>query len=138
MSHEQGQVLHKWDTPCAEASELYFHRLLDSGEQICFFVTNREAVYEFCFEQSGPYQVADEAHLAVYQTNEYDRPDNSVSSYWTYTVVGSPWAALFNQATLAVSFADYTHYCIMTYDGCLDILSRKPPIISMVKLPIKK
>ncbi|GAB3294460.1 hypothetical protein [Hymenobacter tenuis] len=135
MLPANAQILHKWDTPCAEAPELYFHQLLNSGEQFRFSVTDQKAVYEFHFEKIGPYQVADEAHVAVYQTPDYQTLDNGTSKFWTYTVVGSPWAALFNQALLELYFISYTHYCIMTYDGCLDILAAQPPTISVVKLP---
>jgi hypothetical protein len=138
MSFAQVQTLYKWDTPCAQASELYFHRLLDSGERVYFAVTDRVAVYEFCFEQFGPYQVADEAHVAAYQTPESRKPDKGPGTYWTYTVIGSPWAALFNQTLLELYLTNYTHYCIMTYDGCLDILAAQPPTISVFRLPTEK
>jgi hypothetical protein len=126
-------TLHRWPTPCSDAADLYFHRLIDEGNQLLIAVRDDKLIYEFCFVP-GPYQVADEAHLRSYQIEA--RPEKeSDAQGWTYLVTDSTWAKSFNQGTLEVFFPDgYQHYLIATWDSCLDILSNQPPTISVTQI----
>jgi hypothetical protein len=127
--------MEKWETPCTDVEELYFHGLVDDGNKLCFSVKDNKDVFEFCFKQFGPYQVADEAHLNLYQSADYGSANRyGQENSWTLIVTNSPWASLFNQGTLEVFLGNYIHYVILTNDGCLDILAPQPPTISVIQL----
>jgi hypothetical protein len=130
-------TLHRWLTPCSDAPDLYFHRLVDEGNEIRVVVRDDKSIYEFCFA-NGPYQVADEAHLRSYQIESNPRKTLQAQG-WTYLVTNSAWAKSFNQGTLDVFFPDgYQHYFIATWDSCLDILTNQPPTIQVTEIMATK
>ena len=119
-------VLMRWETPCSDATRLYFKSLVDDLKisRLVFTVADERFLYEFTFEHSalGPYQVVDEAFLNY-------KPVNNPPGC-TFFIANSTWHLKFNPGTLATFFPNaLTHYGICADDSCLEILATSPPAI---------
>ena len=118
----------RWQNECSDSDELYFNKLIDVGRPV-FSVTDNGKVFDFIFEEIGPYRVIDEAFLT------YDPIVGETS--WTCIVNNSVWAQEFSVILEGIYFTDgLVHYIILTYDACFEALAPKPPRIEVRNLEI--
>ncbi|MBO0357842.1 hypothetical protein J0X19_07780 [Hymenobacter sp. BT186] len=140
MTEDEGILLERWLTPCSDLTSLFFVRLVEEQGQLVFAVHDEKFLYEFKFENFGPYQVADEAFLACYQTSatSFKNVKNFVGR--TALVTNSRWKDSFNQMLmLGIYFTEgLLHYTISTSDSSLDILASQAPTISVTEMTILK
>ena len=139
MAYGKTLILERWDTPCADFDfyHLVFEGLTEKESGLMFSVRHEKEVYDFKFEDFGPYQVADEAFLQAYQadmSDGYQMQKAGVSPVGsTAMVINSDWEKSFNLNLMYGLYflSTLTYYHISTADSCLDILAATPPTISV-------
>ena len=139
MAYDKTLILERWDTPCSDLGyyHLIFEGLTEKESGLTFSVRHEKEVYDFKFENFGPYQVADEAFLQAYQadvSDAYQMQKAGASPVGnTAIVTNSDWEKSFNlDLVYGLYFVStLTHYHILTADSCLDILAATPPTISV-------
>ncbi|WP_147320718.1 hypothetical protein [Hymenobacter lapidiphilus] len=138
MAYDDALVLERWDTPCSDLGwHLVFEGLIENKSGLVFSVRHEETVYNFHFEQFGPYQIADEAFLEAYQADLSEAASAQRTASPTvgnnFLVTNSNRERSFNLGLMyGIYFMEpLTHYHIATTDSCLDILSATPPTISV-------
>ena len=122
MAPPKKYEIQRWETICSDTSDLYFHQLIDDGQQLIYSVKDKNFIYDFVFEKFGPYQIADEALLTKY----WNRKNKSIG--WTFYLKNSDWLDNYDAGNIDVMFRNsLTHYVISTWDSCLEILTDNPP-----------
>ena len=117
VAFDKTLILERWETPCSDAKSLFIVRLVEE-KRLTFCVRDEEYEYAFKFESFGPYQIADEAFLEVYQIDmkEHTALADSTKNRlgWTRLVSGSIWEKPFNEGLMHFEYfrEGLQHYSI--------------------------
>jgi hypothetical protein len=122
------QIVRKWETPLENCNRISMGLLKDDGNltiNLCDVSTDIDHRYELIFEDFVAYKSTNESFL-----NEFWKIRTNDICF-TFKIEGSDW--LFQMMKDPI-FQDHSegieHYVIATLDECIEILARKPPIIS--------
>jgi hypothetical protein len=116
--------LMRWVTPISDCGSLYFKRLVDDGDARFVLESDSGDTFEiFIGDHCGPYVISNEEFLTKYWSV---KPDDIG---WTFVVVSSDLTNLFPGV---MEPSDYKHYVVSTLDTCLEVLSKREPVIRKV------
>lgn len=116
--------LMRWATPISDCKSLYFKRLVDDGEGRFVLESDSGKAFEVLIGgHCGPYVISNEEFLTKY----WSIKPSDIG--WTFVVVSSDLINLFPGV---MDPDDYKHYVVSTLDTCLEVLSRKEPVIRRI------
>jgi hypothetical protein len=122
----EGGRQERWETPFSEAKSLVMVSLVHEGPLVITLEDARHPErqrYRVTFDSAPLYRNI----LEEYRTNEGGNPTGS----WSVVVHESGWLKLMREreALVDIHSPGLNHYCIITEDDVVDVLSNTPPTV---------
>ena len=123
------ETLTNWKTPLEFCNRIRMKQLLDNGELYIRFIDvssgGKEFEYEFHFENFSAYRSTDESYL----NGLWSLRTEGIG--YTFVINNSKWVKeLMIDPVFQDNCGGIIHYVVATLDEGVEVLSKKPPIIT--------